>query len=91
MPALLARMLLVMLCAQSAIGVTNDIFDRELDAAAKPWKPLAVGLVSRRAARSLALRAASRPPPRSRATLGAAGFVAGDARAGVRARVRRRG
>ena len=35
-----------MLCAQSAIGITNDIFDRELDAAAKPWKPIPAGLVS---------------------------------------------
>ena len=44
-PSLLLRMLLVMLFAQSAIGVTNDICDRELDAATKPWKPIASGLV----------------------------------------------
>ncbi len=46
----LAAMLLVMLCAQSAIGVTNDLFDRELDARTKPWKPIAAGLVSPAAA-----------------------------------------
>jgi 4-hydroxybenzoate polyprenyltransferase len=40
------RMALAMLCAQFAIGVTNDIFDRELDAATKPWKPVASGLIS---------------------------------------------
>lgn len=49
-----ATMLLVMLCAQSAIGVTNDIFDRDLDAATKPWKPLVAGLVSTRTAIALA-------------------------------------
>lgn len=46
----LVRMLLVMLCAQSAIGVTNDLFDRELDAQTKPWKPLVSGAVSERGA-----------------------------------------
>lgn len=50
----LAIMLLVMLCAQSCIGVTNDIFDRDLDARTKPWKPLVAGLVSIQAARVLA-------------------------------------
>jgi 4-hydroxybenzoate polyprenyltransferase len=39
------RMALAMLCAQFAIGITNDIFDRELDAASKPWKPVASGLI----------------------------------------------
>ena len=34
-----------MFCAQCAIGVTNDYFDRELDAATKPWKPVAAGIV----------------------------------------------
>ena len=51
----LARMLAVMLLAQSAIGVTNDIFDRDLDAAAKPWKPIPSGAVSLRTAAGLAL------------------------------------
>ncbi len=39
----LVRMMLVMFFAQSAIGVTNDLFDRDLDARAKPWKPLVSG------------------------------------------------
>ena len=51
----LARMLIAMLFAQSAIGVTNDIFDRELDAATKPWKPVASGLVSTRLAAGVAV------------------------------------
>jgi 4-hydroxybenzoate polyprenyltransferase len=45
-----ARMLVVMLSAQSAIGVTNDYFDRDLDAVTKPWKPVAAGLVTPAAA-----------------------------------------
>jgi 4-hydroxybenzoate polyprenyltransferase len=48
--SVLARMLALMLCAQSAIGITNDIFDRDLDAAAKPWKPIPSGLVPERVA-----------------------------------------
>jgi len=51
---LLATMLLVMLFAQSAIGVTNDLFDRDLDAQTKPWKPIVAGLVSPRAAALIA-------------------------------------
>lgn len=42
----LVRMMIVMFCAQSAIGITNDLFDRDLDARAKPWKPLVSGLLS---------------------------------------------
>jgi 4-hydroxybenzoate polyprenyltransferase len=38
-------MVLVMFGAQSAIGVTNDVFDRGLDARTKPWKPLVSGAV----------------------------------------------
>lgn len=53
-PQALATMLAVMLCAQSAIGVTNDLFDRDLDARTKPWKPLVAGLVPIRAAIALA-------------------------------------
>jgi 4-hydroxybenzoate polyprenyltransferase len=49
-----ARMLALMFCAQSAIGIVNDYFDRELDAATKPWKPVASGLVSPAAALVLA-------------------------------------
>jgi 4-hydroxybenzoate polyprenyltransferase len=51
----LVRMLALMLCAQSAIGVTNDLFDRELDAAAKPWKPIPSGAVGDSTAVALAL------------------------------------
>jgi len=52
---LLARMLLLMLLAQSAIGVTNDYCDRHLDAATKPWKPVAAGVVAPAAAIALAV------------------------------------
>ena len=51
----LLRMVVVMLCAQCAIGVANDYFDRDLDAVAKPWKPIAAGLVPTRVAAVLAL------------------------------------
>lgn len=44
------RMAAAMLLAQFAIGAANDIFDRELDAATKPWKPIASGLVPAAAA-----------------------------------------
>ncbi len=44
--SIMVRMLGVMLCAQCAIGVANDYFDRDLDAATKPWKPVAAGIVS---------------------------------------------
>ena len=50
----LATMLLVMLCAQSAIGVTNDYCDRDLDAASKPRKPIVAGIVRPRDALGLA-------------------------------------
>lgn len=45
-PGVVVRMAFAMLCAQCAIGVANDLFDRELDAATKPWKPIAAGLIS---------------------------------------------
>lgn len=54
-PSTLLRMVTVMLCAQAAIGVANDYYDRELDAGTKPWKPIAAGLVSTRVAAVLAL------------------------------------
>jgi 4-hydroxybenzoate polyprenyltransferase len=50
----LARMLAVMLSAQCAIGVANDVFDRELDARTKTWKPLVSGLLTPRQATALA-------------------------------------
>lgn len=52
------RMLIVMLLAQSAIGVTNDLADRDLDAVTKPWKPIVAGTVSLRVAVALAVAAA---------------------------------
>lgn len=51
----LVLMCVAMLLAQCAIGVTNDVFDRELDAATKPWKPVASGLVAVRVAVGLAV------------------------------------
>jgi len=44
--SLFVRMLAMMFSAQSAIGVTNDYYDHELDLATKPSKPIAAGLVS---------------------------------------------
>ncbi|MFN8556010.1 MAG: UbiA family prenyltransferase [Dehalococcoidia bacterium] len=43
-----------MIAAQSAIGAVNDIVDRDLDAAAKPWKPIPAGAVALVAARRVA-------------------------------------
>jgi 4-hydroxybenzoate polyprenyltransferase len=71
---LLVTMLLVMLLAQSAIGVTNDLFDRELDAQAKPWKPIVAGLVSPNAATITAVALASAALALA-ATLGPGGFA----------------
>lgn len=70
----LLRMLAVMLCAQSAIGVANDYFDRDLDAATKPWKPVAAGLVSPAAAVALALGLFAVATALA-ATLGVGGFA----------------
>lgn len=47
----LLRLLLAMLGGQVAIGAVNEIVDADLDAAAKPWKPIPAGDVSPRAAR----------------------------------------
>lgn len=52
---LVTRMAVAMLFAQFAIGVANDLFDRELDATTKPWKPIPAGLLSPRAATAWAL------------------------------------
>ena len=71
---LLGRMLLVMLLAQSAIGVANDYCDRALDAASKPWKPIAAGVVAPRAALAAAC-ALSAAAAITAATLGAGGFA----------------
>lgn len=45
------RLALTMLAVQSAIGIVNDYVDRNLDAAAKPWKPIPSGAVSAQSAR----------------------------------------
>ncbi len=71
---LLVRMLAVMFCAQCAIGVTNDYFDRELDAATKPWKPIAAGIVRPSAALLLAAAFAIAATTVA-ATLGVGGFM----------------
>ena len=44
------RLLGAMLGAQLAIGAVNELADAELDAVAKPDKPIPAGLVSRRGA-----------------------------------------
>lgn len=44
--ASLARVLVAMLCAQAAIGATNDIVDQRHDTAANPSKPLVRGLIA---------------------------------------------
>jgi len=55
-PAMTAlQLILVMLPAQFAIGAANDLADRDADRAAKPYKPLARGAVSERAARAIAV------------------------------------
>ncbi len=72
--SVLARMLGVMLCAQCAIGVANDYFDRDLDAASKPWKPIVAGLVPVRASAALAVGFAAAAAALA-ATLGLGGFL----------------
>lgn len=44
-----------MLGLQFCIGTVNDLFDEQIDRAAKPWKPIPAGIVSRRAATVIAL------------------------------------
>jgi 4-hydroxybenzoate polyprenyltransferase len=53
-----ARLMVTMFLIQSAIGAANDAFDVGLDRAAKPWKPIVAGALSRRAAALLAVTAA---------------------------------
>lgn len=43
-----------MLCYQFSVGVANDVVDAADDAITKPWKPVARGAISRRAATLLA-------------------------------------
>lgn len=56
--ATLARLLLAMLGGQVLIGAVNELVDADLDAATKPWKPIAAGLVSRQGARRMAFAGA---------------------------------
>jgi len=51
----LTRLVLSVACSQFAIGSANDVIDRALDAATKPWKPIARGLIRPRSAAILAL------------------------------------
>jgi 4-hydroxybenzoate polyprenyltransferase len=44
-----------MLGLQFCIGTVNDLYDAPVDRVAKPWKPIAAGVVSRRAAQVVAL------------------------------------
>ena len=44
-----------MLGLQFCIGTVNDLFDEGVDRAAKPWKPIPAGIISRRAATAIAL------------------------------------
>ena len=50
----MARVLGAMLGGQLAIGAVNELVDADLDAVAKPNKPIPAGLVSRRGARVMA-------------------------------------
>lgn len=53
--ATFARLLLAMLGGQLAIGAVNEVIDADLDAIAKPWKPIPSGLVARRTAVAIAV------------------------------------
>ena len=53
-PGPIARLLGAMLGGQLAIGAVNELVDADLDAVAKPVKPIPSGLVSRRGARIVA-------------------------------------
>lgn len=44
-----------MLGLQFCIGTVNDLIDERIDRGAKPWKPIAAGVVSRRTATAVAL------------------------------------
>jgi 4-hydroxybenzoate polyprenyltransferase len=46
-----------MLGMQFCIGTVNDLFDETVDRGAKPWKPVAAGIVSRRGAWTVAVLA----------------------------------
>lgn len=46
---------IAMMLGQAAIGISNEVVDCELDRAAKPWRALPAGLISRRMAIALAI------------------------------------
>lgn len=50
----LLRLVVAMACAQFAVGSANDVVDRDLDRRTKPWKPVARGIISPRAATAFA-------------------------------------
>jgi 4-hydroxybenzoate polyprenyltransferase len=51
----LLRLVISVACSQFAIGAANDVVDRDLDRETKPWKPVARGAISVRAATTLTL------------------------------------
>ena len=53
-PGVALRLGVGMLCFQFAIGLVNDVADREADGVAKPWKPIASGALPARTAILLA-------------------------------------
>jgi 4-hydroxybenzoate polyprenyltransferase len=57
-PATAAVLAIGMLGLQLCIGATNDLLDADLDAQAKPWKPIPSGLISAPTVRLVALVAA---------------------------------
>jgi 4-hydroxybenzoate polyprenyltransferase len=49
------RLMMAMLGGQLAIGAVNELVDADLDAVSKPAKPIPAGIISRAAARNLAV------------------------------------
>ena len=78
----LLRLALTMLAAQSAIGIVNDVVDRNLDAATKPWKPIPSGAVPLPLARWLGAAAVAAALGLG-ATLGPAAWALSTAGMGV--------
>jgi 4-hydroxybenzoate polyprenyltransferase len=82
-PARLALFLGSVLLTQMAISAWNDYWDRGLDAATKPWRPIPAGLISPNLARFIAEVLAgvglllTAPLGRDAIVLGAVGTMAG--------------
>ena len=53
--SVLLRLVALVACSQFAIGSANDVVDRRLDAASKPWKPIAAGQIAADTAATLAV------------------------------------